>query len=196
MDALENIMTRRSVRRFLDQPVSDEDLETILRAGMAGPSCVNARDWCFLVTRDPRLLEQIAAANGRAADPLKGAKLGILVMGDLERAFPPAPDYWVIDGAIAAQNMILAAHALGIGSVWLGTWPQMERVEGQRKLFGLPDTVVPHTVIAFGYADEAAEREPRRPPKTEGPGAPDKVPPRPALEKGAYEPERVHYDHW
>ena len=181
MDALENIMTRRSVRSFLDKPISDEALETILRAGMAGPSCVNARDWSFLVTRDPEILEKMADANGRPADPLKRAKLGILVLGDLERAFKPAPDYWIIDGAIAAQNMILAAHALGIGSVWLGTWPQMDRVERQRETFCLPDSVIPHSVIAFGYPDGETEPDPPTPPKTE---------------KGAFEPDRIHTDRW
>lgn len=191
MDALENIMTRRSVRSYTDQPISDTVLETILRAGMAGPSCTNARDWSFLVTRDPAVLAKMADANGRPADPLRGAALGILVLGDLERAFRPAPDYWIIDGSIAAQNMILAAHALGVGSVWLGTYPQMERVEAQRSLFGLPDTVIPHSLLAFGYP--AGEQETVPPP----PG-PEKapMPPRPALEKGAFEPDRVHMDRW
>lgn len=178
MDAIENIMTRRSVRSFLDKPVSEEDLKTILDAGMAGPTCVNARDWSFLVTRDPEILSKMADANGRPADPLRGAALGILILGDLERAFPPAPDYWIIDGSIAAQNMILAAHALGIGSVWLGTYPQMERVEAQRELFGLPDTVIPHSVIAFGYPGE--EKDDGRPP----------------MAKGYYEADRVHMDKW
>lgn len=196
MDTLQAIMTRRSVRYYLDRPVSDEDLETILRAGMAGPSCVNARDWSFLVTRDPAVLEKMADANGRPAEPLKRAKLGILILGDLERAFRPAPDYWVIDGAIAAQNMILAAQALGIGSVWLGTWPQMERVDAQRALFDLPDTVIPHSIIAFGYPDEAQIKNPPAPPKPQdAPPEPPKDMP-PAMERGAYEPERVHMDRW
>ena len=198
MDALENIMTRRSVRHFLDKPIPDDAVETILRAGMAGPSCVNARDWSFLVTQDPEILNRMADANGRPADPLKRAALGILVLGDLDRAFRPAPDYWVIDGAIAAQNMILAAHALGIGSVWLGTWPQMERVDRQREVFGLPETVIPHSVIAFGYPDTEAERNP--PPSSK----PDDLssrslkdaPPPPSMEKGAFEPGQVHVDRW
>lgn len=99
----------------------------------------------------------MADANGRPADPLRGAALGILVLGNLERAFKSAPDYWIIDGSIAAQNMILAAHAMGIGSVWPGTYPQMERVEAQRKLFGLPDTIIPHSIIAFGYPDSSKD---------------------------------------
>jgi len=185
MDAIENIMTRRSVRRFLPDPIPQDALEIILRAGMAGPSCVNARDWSFLVTRDREILVKMAEANGRPADPLRGAALGILVLGDLERAFKPAPDYWVIDGAIAAQNMVLAANALDIGSVWLGTWPQMERVNRQIETFGLPETVVPHSVIAFGYPDRSQEETPPGPP-----------PGKPKMEKGAFEPDRVHFDEW
>ncbi len=198
MDAIEAIMTRRSVRYYTDQPITDDALEVILRAGMAGPSCTNARDWHFLVTRDPEILSQMAAANGRPADPLKRAQLGILVLGDLERAFRPAPDYWIIDGAIAAQNMILAAHALGIGSVWLGTYPQLERVDRQRELFSLPETAIPHSVIAFGYPDSEQENNP--PPMPDGPsaGSPSEPPPGPppAMEKGAYEPGRIHIDRW
>lgn len=159
MEAIANILTRRSVRTFTDQPISDDDLHLILKAGMSGPSAVNARDWQFLVVKDRDILARMAEANGRPAEPLKKAALGILVLGDLERAFKGAPDYWVVDGSIAAQNMILAAHALGIGSVWLGTWPQAEKVAKQKELFALPDTVVPHSIIAFGYpADEGNGR--------------------------------------
>ncbi|MBR2264013.1 MAG: nitroreductase family protein [Firmicutes bacterium] len=173
MDALQAILTRASVRDFTDQPISDGDLHTILEAGMSGPSCVNARDWSFLVTRDPEILTKMAEANGRPAEPLKKATLGILVLGDLERAFPRAPEYWVVDGSIACQNMILAAKALGIGSVWLGTWPQMDRVERQQALFDLPETVVPHSLIAFGYPAD---------PELKG--------------RGFYEEDRVHMDKW
>lgn len=172
MDAYENILNRRSVRKYTEQPISEEDLQKILTAGMAGPSCVNARDWSFLVVRDRDTLNKMADANGRPAEPLRKAALGILVLGDLERAFPRAQDYWVVDGAIAAQNMILAANALGIGSVWLGTWPQMERVENLRRLFSLPETAVPHSLIAFGYPAEEPEA------------------------KGFYEDDRVHFEEW
>ena len=99
---------------------------------------------------------------------------GILVCGDLERAFSMAKDYWVIDGAIAAQNICLSAHALGIGSVWLGTWLQMDRVRKQKELFGLPDTVVSHSVIALGYPVE------------------DITLPR----ENRYEAERIHFNRW
>jgi len=174
MDALQTILTRASVRKYSDKPIDDESLHTILEAGMSGPTCVNARDWSFIVTRDPEILGKMAEANGRPAEPLKKAALGILILGDLERAFAHAPDYWIIDGAIAGQNMILAAQSLGIGSVWLGTYPQMNRVQNLKELFKLPEDKIPHSIIAFGYPAEG--EMPRG--------------------KGFYEADRVHTDRW
>ncbi len=159
MELVEGILKRRSIRSFTEKEITYSELHTILRAGMSGPTCANTRDWSFLVIRDKDTLKKMADANGRPAVPLKSCNVGIMILGDLERAFPPAKDYWVVDGAIAGQNMILAAKGLGIGSVWLGTWPQMDRVERQRELFSLPDTVVPHSIIAFGYPAEEKDDE-------------------------------------
>lgn len=174
MEFFENIMTRKSVRQYSSRLISDTDINKILRAGMSGPSCVNARDWAFLVVKDKNRLALMADANGKYAVHLKNAPLGILVCGDLNRAYSNAKDYWIIDGAIAAQNMILCAHGLGIGSVWLGTWPQMERVENQRKLFSLPEHIVPHSVIAFGYPEDGTDLN----------------------RSDSYEEELVHYEVW
>lgn len=175
MDALEAIMTRRSVRQFSDKPIGDKELDAILKAGMSGPSCVNSRDWAFVVVRDKNRILEMAAANGEAANPLKGAVLGIMVCGDLDRAFAKAPDYWIIDGSIATQNMILAARALGIGSVWLGTYPTMDKVKKQAELFNLPKNIVPHSLIAFGYPEN-----------------PDEA----FKQPNSIEPDRVHYEKW
>lgn len=173
MDTLENIRNRVSVRSYSDREISEEDLRTILEAGMSGPSCVNARDWSFLVVRNRETLNKMADANGKPAEPLRTCALAILICGDLERALPVAPDYSVVDTSIAAQNMILAANALGIGSVWLGTWPQMHRVQAQAELFHLPETQQPHSIIAFGYPAEPATKQ-----------------------KQIWEPDRVHYEEW
>ena len=128
MDAIDMIFSRRSTRQFTDQPIENEKLHLILEAAMSGPCCVNARDWAFVVVTEKDKLLKMAEANGKPARPLKDAAAGILICGDLERAFQRAKDYWIVDGAIAAENICLCAHALGIGSVWLGTWPQMDRV--------------------------------------------------------------------
>ena len=113
MNTLDAILTRRSCREFTDKPIKSETLHQLLEAAMSGPSCVNARDWSFVVVTDPEKLAQMANANGRPAEPLRKAAAGILVCGDLDRAFRFAKDYWVIDGAIAAQNICLAAQELG-----------------------------------------------------------------------------------
>lgn len=174
MDTIQNILTRKSVRTYESTPISKEDLHTILTAGMSGPSCVNARDWQFIVVEDKEMLNKIADANGWPAEPLRGAAAGIVICGDLNRAFPPAKDYSVIDTSIACQNMTLAARALGIGSVWLGTWPQMDRVEKLARLFDLPEHIVPHSVLALGHSVETAD----------------------VTDKNAYDESVVHWEQW
>lgn len=158
MTVMDAILKRCSVREFTHQKISKENVKAILAAGMAGPSACNSRDWSFIVVDDKELLGKMADANGPAAEPLRGAALGVLVCGDVKKAFEKAKEFWIIDGAIAAQNMILAAKGMGIGSVWLGTWPQNEKMEHQTELFGLPEDQVPHSIIAFGYATGNAEQ--------------------------------------
>ena len=174
MELLDGILTRHSVRKFAEKEVGEEEIRKILQAGMSGPACVNARDWAFVVVKDRAKLNAMADANGRPAEPLRQAAFAILICGDLERAFKLAPEYWVIDGAIAAENMTLAAWGLGIGSVWLGTYPQMERVEKQRALFDLPKEIVPHSILAFGYPAEVKAAEVR----------------------DLYEESKVHFEQW
>ena len=178
-DTLKAIMDRKSVRKFSDKPISEADIRTVLKAGMSGPSCVNSRCWSFVVVRDKETLLKMADANVKYADPLRSAALGILVCGDLSRTefFASAREFWAIDGAIAAQNMILAAESLGIGSCWLGTWPVKERVANQTALFDLPEHIVPHSVIAFGYP--AAD-----------------VPPGPRPGRPEWDEDRVHWEKW
>lgn len=161
LNAIETIMSRTSVRKYQKKAIDDAAIVTILGAGTSGPSCVNARDWSFIVVRNKTRLIQMAEANGAPAEPLKDAAMGILVCGDLSCSFEQAKDYWVIDCSIAAQNMTLAAQALGIGSVWLGIWPQMERVERQSRLFALPKHIIPHSILAFGYPAMDANLTPK-----------------------------------
>ena len=174
MDSITNILTRKSIRAYEDKPISEADMKTILTAAMSGPSCVNARDWQFIVVQDRKILCKIADANGRPAEPLRKAAAGVLVCGDLDKAFQGGPEYWVIDHSIACQNLILAARALGIGSVWLGTWPQMRRVNNLIELFDLPDNIIPGSVIALGYTEEAKETN----------------------EKDSYDENVVHWNKW
>ena len=162
METMQAVALRRSVRRFSGGEVPETTVREILKAGMSAPSCKNSKDWYFIVVRDREKLKEMAQANGPAAAPLLTCAFAVLVCGDLERAYPPAKEYWVIDYAAAAENMLLAATDRGVGSVWLGTYPQQERVKKQAQIFSLAENLVPHSVLAFGYpesADAFYERE-------------------------------------
>ncbi|MCL1913802.1 MAG: nitroreductase family protein [Eubacteriaceae bacterium] len=174
MDSIQSIMTRRSVRQYTGEGIDEKDLKIILEAAMSGPSTANTRPWSFIVVRDKETLGKMAEANGKAANPLRTADIGILVCGDLSRAFPSAKDYWIIDCSIAAQNMTIAAHSLGLGSVWLGTYPQMDKVENQKKLFNLPEDIIPHSILSFGHPD----------------------PHEPSLNRAKFNEDQVHYEKW
>ena len=173
-NTIETILKRRSIRKFKDQAIDQETIRQILTCGMSGPSAVNARDWSFIVVNEKEKLEDWSKICGRAENIVKGSALTILVCGDKDRMFKKEPDFWVINSSIACQNMILAAEDLGLGSVWLGVWPVQERVKEHREYFALPESIIPHSMIAFGYPDEDKS------------GLPHKD----------YEEDRVHFNGW
>lgn len=154
-ETLQSIMNRKSIRSFTDQPVPDEAIRLILKAGMSGPSACNCRPWSFIVVKDRDRLNAMADAKKQYSDLLRKAAFAVLVCGDLNRALHEAPEYWIIDGSAAIQNMILAAHSLGIGSCWVGIWPREENIRPQAELFQLPETALPHSIVAFGYPKES-----------------------------------------
>ena len=158
MNTLEAIFTRSSTRDYSDKKIDKEIIHTLLQAGMSGPSCVNARDWAFVIVEEHETLCKMAKANGAPAKPLEKAALAILVCGDLNKAFKGAKDYWIIDASIACQNISIACQELGLGCVWLGTWPQMERVEAQKQLLDLPDHFIPHSILCIGYPKKECNR--------------------------------------
>ncbi len=170
MDLLEAIRTRRSVRKYQNKPVPEELVQTILGAAMAAPSACNAQPWQFVVIRERRLLDEIPKINSYAS-MASAAPLAILVCGDTSLEI--SRGYWVVDCAAAVENLLLAAHAIGLGAVWTGVHPQQERVSHFQRLLGLPAQVIPHSLIVLGY------------PAEQPPHADDR-----------YKPDRVHHDRW
>lgn len=148
MDALDAIMTRRSVRTFTPEPVSASDTDTILRAAMAAPSAFNQQRWRFVVIRDTERLAQLSEATPYAG-PLAGAAAGIVVCG--ETADERTPGYWIVECSAATENALLAASALGLGAVWLGVAMYDDRISKVRDILGLPDHVAPLAMIALGH---------------------------------------------
>lgn len=156
MDALEALFTRRSIRRYTDELVSDQAIETILRAAMQAPSAVNMQPWHFVVIDDRKLLDRIPGFHPYSSF-LREAPAAIVVCGDLERDGLDA-SYWVQGCSAATENLLLAAHAIGLGAVWLGVYPRRERIEGLRRLLQLPDNLVPLNIVSLGHPAESPEQ--------------------------------------
>ncbi len=150
---IDNIMTRTSVRSYLDQPVEQEKIETMLRAAMAAPSAVNRQPWHFVVVTEKPLLQALAEANPNAGMAAR-APLAIVVCGDMDKALDgDGRDYWIQDCSAATENLLLAAHGLGLGAVWTGTYPIQERCQAVSQALALSDNLVPLCTIVIGYPD-------------------------------------------
>ena len=169
MDTIEAIHTRRSIREYQDKPVPDELVTEILKAAMASPSARNQQPWEFVVITDPDLREKIPSVSP-FTQMIVDAPLAILVCGDLK--VETAQGYWVIDCAAATQNLLLAAHALGLGAVWTGVYPREERMDGLAELMNLPEYVLPHSLVVIGYPAQQPPQQDR------------------------FKPERIHVNGW
>ncbi len=153
MDALEAIHTRRSIRKYEPTPLTHEEIETLLRAAMAAPSAGNGQPWRFVVVTDRAILDRISGIHPYVG-MVRTAPAGILVLGDTR--LEKYPGYWVLDCAAAIQNMLLAARAIGLGTVWTGVYPKQDRVEGFSRLFSLPEQVIPHSFVVVGHPAQEA----------------------------------------
>jgi len=151
MDAINAIHGRRSIRRFKAGDVTEDQVTELLKAAMAAPSARNRQPWEFIVIRDRGVLDSIREFHSSSA-MLADASLAIAVCGDIERT--PYDGPWMIDCAAATQNILLAAHALGLGAVWLGLWPNEKRFKPLAELLGMPGHIIPLSLIAIGHPDE------------------------------------------
>jgi len=169
MDAIEAIETRRSVRRYENKQIDDESVKRLLSAAMNAPSAANEQPWEFIVIKDREMLDAIPTFSPFAR-MVTHASLGILICGDTRNVI--APGFWVQDCAAATQNLLIAAHALGLGAVWTGVYPMEGHVAGFTKLCQLPEGVVPLAFVVAGYPAET-------PPK-----------------QNRFDPDRIHANVW
>ena len=151
METLQALSTRRSIRSFTPEAVSDADLDAILRAAMAAPSASNERPWRFIVARERATLDRLSKATPFAG-PLAAAPLGIVVCAD--QKVLRHKGFWVIDCSAAIENMLLAAHAIGLGGVWIGVHPVAALSLAVRLAAGLPRHIKPHSLVAIGHPAE------------------------------------------
>ena len=157
MDAkLAFLFGRRSIRVFQSGEISEETVQSLLAAAMAAPSACAKDPWRFVVIRQSTMLRKLTEVlpNGQM---LATAAVGLFVCGDLEAAHDRQLSYLLQDCSAAIENLLLAAHALGLGAVWLGVHPRENRIEQVCQLLGLPAHIIPVAGIALGHPGEVKE---------------------------------------
>ena len=143
---LDNIFTRTSIRSYTDKPLSDKQIETLLKAGMAAPSAKNMQPWSFVVVTDSALRASLVTkgVNRMYAD----APCLIVVCGETDNL------NWHVDCSAVTENILLAAHAIGLGAVWTACWPYEDRYSVVKNVLGIPDGIMPLAIIPVGYPAE------------------------------------------
>ncbi len=140
---LDNIATRTSIRDYEARPVEKEKVEKMLRAAMAAPTAMNKQPWHFVVVDQRNVLDALAGANPYAK-MLKKAPLAIVVCGNTDKMIEGGGrDFWIQDASAATENLLLAAHAMGLGAVWTGAYPSEERCISISKVLSLSDNLIP-----------------------------------------------------
>ena len=167
--ALDIIHARKSVRTYTDENVSEEQVETILRAAMAAPSGMNAQPWRFVVVREQATKEKLAGGFNKM---IAKAPVVIVVCGKTTGAMGGENKNWTADCAAATENLLLAAEAIGLGAVWTACYPYDDRMKPTIEALGLPDNVKPYCIVPVGHP--IGKEKP----------------------KDKWKPENIHFEKW
>ncbi|MDR2574530.1 MAG: nitroreductase family protein [Desulfovibrio sp.] len=169
MDVLEALFTRRSIRKYTQKPVSDEDITILLKAAMLAPSAHNCRPWHFVVIRDEAVRKALAERHPYAKMAAE-APLVIVVCANLGEE--KEPDFWVQDCSAATQNLMLAARGRNLGSVWCGLHPKEDREDIARDVLKLPPNVRALSLVVIGHSQQ------------------------PFFEANRFDAAKIHYERW
>jgi nitroreductase len=158
MNTLKAILSRRSIRLYKEKKVSKEKINEILKAAMYAPSAMNYQPWHFIVIDKRENIDYLYKIIPHAEMVLK-APAAIIICGDLKVEMNI--DYLAQDCSAATQNALLAIHELKLGGVWVSSYPNKDTVDGIRKYYGIPENIVPVSIISFGYPAEEVKNEDR-----------------------------------
>lgn len=171
-NTINTILTRVSVREFTGEKISAEQIDTLLRAAMAAPSAINKQPWAFIVIDDEEIIAKLGDALPYSRCSNHPA-VAIIPCGDLSKAIEgEMANFWINDVSAATENLLLAAHAMGLGAVWTGLHPDMTRAKLVQDMLGLPEHIIPLCVVPVGVPAEQPEI------------------------KDKYKPENIHYNKW
>ena len=148
---LDIIFARRSIRRYTGEPVTEDEITSLLEAGMAAPSASNQQPWHFVVVTNKNTLKALADMHPYGK-MLAHAAVAIAVCGD-----PSISGWWVQDCSAATENILVAAAGLGLGGVWLGCHGRPEREQAVRDVLGIPKDVGVLNLLSIGHPDESRE---------------------------------------
>ena len=155
MEVIEAMMQRRSIRKYTDEKVTDEQINTLMHCAMSGPSAVNKCPWEFYVIRNEEVLQQLRKAT-RYTNIV--SPCAIVVCGNMSRALPmQLKDFWIQDCSAATENILLSATALNLGTVWCGIYPEKNAVKKVSSILNLPDKHIPLNIIFVGHPDQSPE---------------------------------------
>ncbi len=154
METLKAIKTRRSIRNYTDDNIDAKKIELLLEAAMMAPSAFDKRSWQFLVLNESKILKGLITAIPHA-EMLEKAAAAILVCGD--KNLEESNGLMIQNCSAAIQNILLAAHDINLGAVWVGIYPFEEIVMNTQKFFKLPDSVLPVALVVLGYPAESHE---------------------------------------
>lgn len=166
---LDNIHARKSVRSYTEEPVTPEQVETLLRAAMAAPSGKNVQPWRFVVVTQPETKQKLAVGFNKM---IAKAPIVIVVCGKTTNRLGGTNNNWTADCAAATENLLLAAESLGLGAVWTACYPYDDRMQPAIEALGLPDDVTPYCIVPVGHP--AGDNKP----------------------KNKWNPGHIHYEKW
>lgn len=170
MDAIDALLTRRSVRNYTDEDVSEAQVQSMLRAAMSAPTAHNTQAWRFVVVRDAAVRQRLSVAS-KWAGMIAHAPVAIVVCADITAEKTP-DSYWPQECGAATEAILTAAHAMGLGAVWVGVHPFEDRITAVSDAIGLPGHIRPQCQIAIGHSAEVKEAVDR------------------------FDPDKIRYDRW
>ena len=156
MDAIKAIKTRRSIRKYIRKKIPNKTVNELIELGMNAPSAGNERPWYFIIINNYEILKKIPIFHPHS-NMLKEASLAILICYDIN--LEKHKGMAVQDCAASTENILIAANAKGLGSVWLGIYPRQERMKGMIKLLNLPENIIPFSLISLGYPADNVVKE-------------------------------------